>query len=124
MYSKVIEKIICYVSHIEIWFKDTVKQYIKLLQLQRTGLLNLKKCYRSVSTEALQVLAGIEVLDIKLRNCLKLYMLKTKEIDTNINNLFLNFANLEVNKTFVHVGRKYNLPERYSTRMNKNEQWN
>ncbi|GIX95449.1 uncharacterized protein CDAR_376201 [Caerostris darwini] len=66
IFLKVIDRIISY-GH-EVWYQDKVKLNLKVLQLQRIGLLNVTKCYSSVSTEALQVLAGIPPLDIKLKN--------------------------------------------------------
>ncbi|GIY37474.1 RNA-directed DNA polymerase from mobile element jockey [Caerostris darwini] len=65
IYLKVIERVISYGQ--EIWFQDKSKQNIKILQLQRIGLLNITKCYKTVATDSLQVLAGTPPLDTKLR---------------------------------------------------------
>lgn len=52
IYKLVIEKMILYGC--QIWFKETAK----IPQLQRTSLLLIKKCYRTVSNDTLTVLAG------------------------------------------------------------------
>ncbi|GIY37490.1 hypothetical protein CDAR_459071 [Caerostris darwini] len=46
IYLKVIETVIFYGQ--EIWFQDKCKQNIKILQLQRIGILNITKCYKTV----------------------------------------------------------------------------
>ncbi|GIY24044.1 uncharacterized protein CDAR_542481 [Caerostris darwini] len=58
---------------------------MKVLQLQRIGLLNVTKCYSSVPTDALHVLAGIPPLDLKLKHDLRLFQLKhcNKELCSN-----------------------------------------
>ncbi|GIX87709.1 putative 115 kDa protein in type-1 retrotransposable element R1DM [Caerostris darwini] len=60
IFNKVTEKIIAY-GH-EIWFQNKLKQNIRILQLQRSGLLSITKCYKTVSTDALQVMAGFPPL--------------------------------------------------------------
>ncbi|GIY64184.1 hypothetical protein CDAR_543631 [Caerostris darwini] len=75
IHSKVTEKLISY-GH-EIWYQGKIKQNIKILKLQRSGLLNITKCYKTVSTDALQVLAGIPPLDLKLKLSSILFKLKT-----------------------------------------------
>lgn len=50
IYLTVIEKIL-YASNI--WFNEKEKFKVKLPQLQRTALLAITKCYRTVSTETL-----------------------------------------------------------------------
>lgn len=49
----------------ENWYRDTVRIKNKLAQIQRKALISVTKCYRTVSTVALQVLAGCEPLDIR-----------------------------------------------------------
>ncbi|GIY37470.1 RNA-directed DNA polymerase from mobile element jockey [Caerostris darwini] len=93
IYKKVLEKIICYGS--EIWFKDQEKQNKKLNSLQRVGLLNITKCYRTVCTEALQILAGIPPISITLRFLTKLYHLRYLQQDITIHNQVFNFGQLE-----------------------------
>ncbi|GIY54398.1 RNA-directed DNA polymerase from mobile element jockey [Caerostris darwini] len=81
IYLKVIDRIISY-GH-EVWYQDKVKINMKVLQLQRIGLLNVTKCYSSVPTDALHVLAGIPPLDLK--HDLRLFQLKhcNKELCSN-----------------------------------------
>ncbi|GIX77305.1 uncharacterized protein CDAR_276451 [Caerostris darwini] len=74
IHTEVTEKIISY-GH-EIWYQDKIRQNIKILKLQRSGLLNITKCYKSVSTDALQVLAGIPPLDLKLKFSSIIFKLK------------------------------------------------
>ncbi|GIX70933.1 hypothetical protein CDAR_254161 [Caerostris darwini] len=82
IYNKVINRIIHY-GH-EIWYQGRVKQDIKLNQLQRSGLLNITKCYKTVSTDALQVLAGVPPIDIQTKHTHKMFQIKNqyKEIQT------------------------------------------
>ncbi|GIX77413.1 retrovirus-related Pol polyprotein from type-1 retrotransposable element R1 4, partial [Caerostris darwini] len=82
IYNKVINRIIHY-GH-EIWYRDKVKLNTKLGQLQRSGLLNITKCYKTVSTDALQVLAGVPPIDIQIRHTHKMFQIKHlhKEIST------------------------------------------
>ncbi|GIX83516.1 reverse transcriptase domain-containing protein [Caerostris darwini] len=74
IYKRVLEKIMFY-GH-EIWFNYKAKQVTKLNKLQRIGLLNVTKCYRTVSTDALQILAGIPPIEVTLRSLTKLYHLR------------------------------------------------
>lgn len=67
IYLTVIEKIILYARGI--WFND--KEKLKLPQLQRSALLTITKCYRTVSTETLCALSG----------CLPVYLLLKSEIE-------------------------------------------
>lgn len=48
-----------------IWYGDTVRIKTKLNQIQLKALIGITKCYRTVSTVLLQVLAGCVPLDIK-----------------------------------------------------------
>lgn len=54
--NTVIEKVITYGALI--WFKDQFKLRNKLIQIQRSSLTNLTKCYRIVASDTLCVLAG------------------------------------------------------------------
>ncbi|GBM73974.1 hypothetical protein AVEN_121786-1 [Araneus ventricosus] len=49
-----------------VWYRNLVKINKKLIQIQRTPLIGITKTYRTVSNEALQVLAGCPPLDIKI----------------------------------------------------------
>ncbi|XP_035219381.1 uncharacterized protein LOC118192494 [Stegodyphus dumicola] len=48
------------------WFPPTVKMRNKANTIQRVALLAMTKCYKTVPTSALQILAGLIPLDIKL----------------------------------------------------------
>ncbi|GBN23379.1 Putative protein in type-1 retrotransposable element R1DM [Araneus ventricosus] len=61
-YKVAIEKLILYGS--EIWFDGTVRCKKKFLQIQKLALLKIAKTYTTFSTEALQILAGCEPLDL------------------------------------------------------------
>lgn len=60
IYSSVIEKVILYAC--PIWYNHKIK--FNLPSLHRTALIALTKCYRTVSTDALCVLAGCLPIDI------------------------------------------------------------
>ncbi|GBN33787.1 Putative protein in type-1 retrotransposable element R1DM [Araneus ventricosus] len=62
IYTKAIESYILYGS--EIWYTDLVKLNLKLNQIQRIPLSTIVKNYRTVSTEALNILSGCPPLDI------------------------------------------------------------
>ncbi|GBN28169.1 Putative protein in type-1 retrotransposable element R1DM [Araneus ventricosus] len=64
IYLTVLEKMIMYGS--SVWYRNLVKINKKLIQIQRTPLIGITKIYRTVSNEALQVLAGCPPLDIKI----------------------------------------------------------
>ncbi|GIX77396.1 putative 115 kDa protein in type-1 retrotransposable element R1DM [Caerostris darwini] len=85
IYKRVLEKIMLY-GH-EIWFNGKAKQVGKLNKLQRIGLLNVTKCYRTVSTDALQILAGIPPIEVTLRSLTKLYQLRHLHLDISNSNL-------------------------------------
>ncbi|GBN96369.1 Putative protein in type-1 retrotransposable element R1DM [Araneus ventricosus] len=62
IYTKAIESYIFYGS--EIWYSDLVKLNLKLNQIQRISLSTIVKNYRTVSTEAINILSGCPPLDI------------------------------------------------------------
>ncbi|GBN01366.1 hypothetical protein AVEN_117283-1 [Araneus ventricosus] len=64
IYLTILEKIITYGS--TVWYRNLVKINEKLIQIQRTPLTDITKTYRTVSNEALRVLAGCPPLDIKI----------------------------------------------------------
>ncbi|GBM24831.1 Retrovirus-related Pol polyprotein from type-1 retrotransposable element R1 [Araneus ventricosus] len=64
IYSVIIERIVTYGS--EIWYRGTVEQKNKLLQIQRIPLITITKCYTTVSNESLKVLSGCAPLDLKI----------------------------------------------------------
>lgn len=63
IYLSIVERIILY--GVETWYRGTVKMKVKLLQIQRHPLLSITKAYRTISTEAVQVLSGCLPLDLK-----------------------------------------------------------
>ncbi|XP_042909075.1 uncharacterized protein [Parasteatoda tepidariorum] len=65
IYLQAIEKKIIYGA--SVWYKNKVKINQKLLTIQRIPLLNITKCYSTTSTEALQILAGVIPIDLKIR---------------------------------------------------------
>ncbi|GIY28940.1 uncharacterized protein CDAR_110161 [Caerostris darwini] len=74
IYSKVIGRIISY--GLEVWFQGKAKQKLKILRLQRSGLLTVTKFYKTVATDTLQVLADTPPIDLKLALSQKLFKLK------------------------------------------------
>jgi ribonuclease HI len=77
IYLGAVEKFISYGANI--WYTGTVRVKTKVLQIQRLALIPIVKTYKSVSTEAIQVLAGVVPLDLVLeqnRNLFELYKLK------------------------------------------------
>ncbi|GIY58386.1 RNase H domain-containing protein [Caerostris darwini] len=82
LYNKVINRILHY-GH-EIRYQGRGQQDIKLNQLQRSGLSNITKCYKTVATDALQVLAGVTPIDIQPKHTHKVFQIKhlKKEIQT------------------------------------------
>jgi ribonuclease HI len=61
------------------WYGDgTVKIKNKLLQIQRKAALGMTKCFRTTSTVALQVLAGLIPLDLVAEKEVKIYRLQKK----------------------------------------------
>ncbi|GIX83521.1 putative 115 kDa protein in type-1 retrotransposable element R1DM [Caerostris darwini] len=99
IHNKVTEKIISY-GH-EIWYQDKTKQNIKILKLQRSGLLNITKCYKTVSTDALQVLAGIPPLDLKLKFSSILFRLKIGNQPATIQNFLIQPQSFNYKKPII-----------------------
>ncbi|GIY85887.1 uncharacterized protein CDAR_260761 [Caerostris darwini] len=111
IYKRVIEKIIFY--GFEVRFTDTAKQATHLNKLQRLGLLNITKYYRTVSTEALQVLAGVPPIILTLRNLMKIFRLRTLGEDIQIGNRNLRAEDLEVNNSILAPWEKLKFGWRY-----------
>ncbi|GIY65165.1 putative 115 kDa protein in type-1 retrotransposable element R1DM [Caerostris darwini] len=99
IFLKVINRIILY-GH-EIWYKGKVKQNVKTGQLQRSGLINITKSYRTVSTEALQVLAGVPPLDIQLKHLHKIHLIKLRRSQVTINGLTIQPNSITFRKPFL-----------------------
>lgn len=57
------------------WYDDTRRIKDKLSQIQRRSLIGLSKCYRTVATEALQILTGCVPADLVAAAEQKKYML-------------------------------------------------
>lgn len=62
VYLKATERLILYAS--AVWFEVTVRIKNKLMQIQRKSLLGITKCYCTVATESLQILAGCVPIDL------------------------------------------------------------
>ncbi|GIY45304.1 uncharacterized protein CDAR_246041, partial [Caerostris darwini] len=78
-----------------------VKQNVKTGQLQRSGLINITKSYRTVSTEALQVLAGVPPLDIQLKHLHKIHLIKLGRSQVTINGLTIQPNSITFRKPFL-----------------------
>lgn len=87
IYTTVIEKVILYASCI--WYNEKVKFKIKLPRLQRTALLAVTKCYRTVSIEAFCALSGCfpvhSLIEKEKDYLLSVKMLNTSSIHFNLN---------------------------------------
>lgn len=74
IYFSILEKQITYGT--EIWWNATKRTERLLHTIQRTALLKITRCYKTTSTDALQVLAGIPPVDLICEKLYKLYKLK------------------------------------------------
>ncbi|GIY78163.1 putative 115 kDa protein in type-1 retrotransposable element R1DM [Caerostris darwini] len=99
IFLKVINRIILY-GH-EIWYQGKVKQNVKIGQLQRSGRINITNSYRTVSTEALQVLAGVPPLDIQLKHLHKIHLIKLGRSQVTINGLTIQPNSIAFRKPFL-----------------------
>ncbi|GIX95978.1 putative 115 kDa protein in type-1 retrotransposable element R1DM [Caerostris darwini] len=113
IFNKIIERIIAY-GH-DIWFQNKVRQNIRLLQLQRSGLLSITKCYKTVSTEALQVLAGIPPLDMKLKLSKDLFLFKHMGNNLVILNQVLQPLAMDTSTKFIPPWEKYSIKWNFYT---------
>lgn len=75
LYLEVIDKIMEYGS--EIWFLENSRIRLKIAQVQRIPLLSITKSYRTVSTDALCVIAGIPPAEITIMEKKRLYDFRT-----------------------------------------------
>lgn len=71
IYNMATEKIISYGC--EIWYLHTARQRQKLAKIQRAALRAITGTYRTVATSAMQVLAGIIPIHLKLREIQRIY---------------------------------------------------
>ncbi|GIX79766.1 uncharacterized protein CDAR_77401 [Caerostris darwini] len=108
IYLKVIDRIISY-GH-EIWYQDRVKQNLKLSKLQRSGLICITKCYRTVATDTLQVLAGIPPIDIKTALNKRLFHLKYEHKELHVQDMTIQPQELVFKKTLVPPWTKVSIP--------------
>lgn len=90
LYLLVIEKIILYGCNI--WFRPTAKILQKLPQLQRASLIQMTKCYRTVSSDALNVLAGCLPLDLSILKEID-YINYIKNLEIDMSGINLNLSN-------------------------------
>ncbi|GIY22495.1 uncharacterized protein CDAR_200081 [Caerostris darwini] len=100
IYNRVIEKIITY--GFEDSYNDTARQNINLCKLQRIGLLNITKCYKTVSTDAL----SIPPIHITLRNRIKIYQLRQ---DILIQDKTFKFLDVESKPTIDPPWNRYKI---------------
>ncbi|GIX87696.1 uncharacterized protein CDAR_616971 [Caerostris darwini] len=105
IYLKVIDRIISY-GH-EIWYQDRVKQNLKLIKLQRSGLICITKCYRTVATDTLQVLAGIPPIDIKTALTKRLFHLKYEQKELHVHDITIQPQELAFKKALVPHGLRF-----------------
>lgn len=63
LYSTIVERIVLYA--VPVWYNCKVVLAKRLQSLQRSLLLWVTKCYKTVSTDALKVLAGVLPLDVR-----------------------------------------------------------
>lgn len=84
IYFSIIEKKITYGA--EIWWNATKRTERLLQTIQRTSLLKITRCYRTTSTAAIQVLAGIPPVDLICEKLHKLHKLK-QGLTIEINNI-------------------------------------
>lgn len=70
----VIEKILLYGS--EAWYRNQVRINNRLIQLHRIALLNITKCYRTVSDNAFNVLSGVVPIQLQAQKLQKIYKFK------------------------------------------------
>lgn len=87
IYLLVIEKIILYGCNV--WFRGIAQLLQKLPQLQRSSLLAITGCYRTVSNDALSVLSGCLPVDLVIRRELE-YMKYIKDLETYFSGMYLN----------------------------------
>ncbi|GBN04703.1 hypothetical protein AVEN_30168-1 [Araneus ventricosus] len=73
----------------EIWYRDTALINRKVLSLQLNALKNITKRYKTVSTSAIQVVAGIPPLDLTLKFHQEKFKLTKLKIDILINDELL-----------------------------------
>ena len=64
IYKQVIEPSLLYGC--SAWFENTERKIASLTSAQRSPLLKITRCFRTTSTKALQVLAGVVPIDLKI----------------------------------------------------------
>lgn len=99
-YEAVIEKYILYGA--SIWFNETVRVRDKIKQAQRSALIAMVKAYRTVPTDAVNVLAGVIPIDIKARYTVLYRELYKEGKNVIIGDKSLNSGSLEIeNREFI-----------------------
>ncbi|GIY08528.1 hypothetical protein CDAR_306961 [Caerostris darwini] len=77
------------------------------------SLLNITKCYRTIPTEALYILAGVPPLHITIRNLLRLYLLRAKHQDLSTGNVSVNVNDLEKISTILPPWESFKIKRNY-----------
>jgi ribonuclease HI len=93
LYLTAVEKMILYGS--EIWYSGTVKQDIRLLQIQRSCLLRITKCYKTVSNEALCTIAGVQPIHITASMQKTLYRSRRQDKEIKFRDLTIRSGEIE-----------------------------
>lgn len=79
IYSVILEKVSLYGW--EIWYRNTLKQDIKLVQIQRSCILLVTKAYKTVSSEILLVTAGTLPIEYSASVRQAIYLWKSDVFD-------------------------------------------
>nr|XP_015917637.2 uncharacterized protein LOC107447277 [Parasteatoda tepidariorum] len=64
IYLRATERIILYAA--SVWYRNTTRINDKLRSIQRTSLIVITRAYSTTSTEALQILAGVKPIHLKI----------------------------------------------------------
>ena len=82
IYKRAVEPMILYAA--ELWGQALERQWAKaaLVKLQRSVLLRICKAYRTVSSDALQIITGIMPMDLKAMMAIKISTVKREQQGT------------------------------------------
>lgn len=93
LYLTVTQKIIKYGA--EIWYRDNVRTNLRLIKIQRIALISITKCYRTVSSDTMSVLAGIPPIDIEIRQEINLWKILKESVDIEVNGTVYSKSDFE-----------------------------